>query len=207
MSVPDPLDLHHQGDERVIGVYLLETDDGLALHDCGPSTVHPRAEGAARGARPRAHRPPPPAALAHPPRPRGRRGHARPRAPGPPGARLGDRRAAPRRPERLERSARRLYGDEFDTLWGELAPVPEENVHVVGDDGARPRLLPVAGPRVAPRLLPRPRRHALRRRRGAACASCPTATSCRSPRRRTSTSRPGSGRSTRSSAARRSGSR
>jgi glyoxylase-like metal-dependent hydrolase (beta-lactamase superfamily II) len=36
-------------------------------------------------------------------------------------------------PGRLERSARRLYGDEFDRLWGELAPVPEANVHVVGD--------------------------------------------------------------------------
>jgi glyoxylase-like metal-dependent hydrolase (beta-lactamase superfamily II) len=36
-------------------------------------------------------------------------------------------------PERLERSARRLYGDSFDTLWGELAPVPRENVHVVGE--------------------------------------------------------------------------
>ena len=36
-------------------------------------------------------------------------------------------------PERLERSARRLYGDSFDTLWGELAPVPQENVHVVGE--------------------------------------------------------------------------
>jgi glyoxylase-like metal-dependent hydrolase (beta-lactamase superfamily II) len=36
-------------------------------------------------------------------------------------------------PERLERSARRLYGEFFDQLWGELAPVPEENVHVVGD--------------------------------------------------------------------------
>jgi glyoxylase-like metal-dependent hydrolase (beta-lactamase superfamily II) len=36
-------------------------------------------------------------------------------------------------PTRLERSARRLYGDAFDELWGELAPVPEENVHVVGD--------------------------------------------------------------------------
>ena len=35
-------------------------------------------------------------------------------------------------PERLERSARRLYGDSFDSLWGELAPVPQENVHVVG---------------------------------------------------------------------------
>ena len=35
-------------------------------------------------------------------------------------------------PSRLEASARRLYAD-FDDLWGELAPVPEENVHVVGD--------------------------------------------------------------------------
>jgi glyoxylase-like metal-dependent hydrolase (beta-lactamase superfamily II) len=35
-------------------------------------------------------------------------------------------------PSRLERSARRLYGDDFDRLWGELAPVPEENVHIVG---------------------------------------------------------------------------
>jgi glyoxylase-like metal-dependent hydrolase (beta-lactamase superfamily II) len=36
-------------------------------------------------------------------------------------------------PSRLEASARRLYGDAFDELWGELAPVPEENLHVVGD--------------------------------------------------------------------------
>jgi glyoxylase-like metal-dependent hydrolase (beta-lactamase superfamily II) len=35
-------------------------------------------------------------------------------------------------PSRLERSARRLYGDDFDRLWGELAPVPEEAVEVVG---------------------------------------------------------------------------
>ena len=36
-------------------------------------------------------------------------------------------------PSRLERSARRLYGDDFDRLWGELAPVPEENVQIVGE--------------------------------------------------------------------------
>ena len=36
-------------------------------------------------------------------------------------------------PSRLERSARRLYGDDFDRLWGELAPVPEANVRVVGE--------------------------------------------------------------------------
>ena len=28
---PDPLDLHSQGMERVIGSYLLETEDGPAL--------------------------------------------------------------------------------------------------------------------------------------------------------------------------------
>src|SRR5207302_10189940 len=37
-------------------------------------------------------------------------------------------------PERLEKSARRLYGDTFDSLWGELAPVPAENVLLL--DGA-----------------------------------------------------------------------
>ena len=36
-------------------------------------------------------------------------------------------------PERLERSARRLYGEDFDRLWGPLLPVPAENVKVVGD--------------------------------------------------------------------------
>ena len=36
-------------------------------------------------------------------------------------------------PSRLERSARRLYGDHFDELWGELAPVPEENIDVLGE--------------------------------------------------------------------------
>jgi glyoxylase-like metal-dependent hydrolase (beta-lactamase superfamily II) len=36
-------------------------------------------------------------------------------------------------PSRLERSARRLYGDEFDGLWGEVAPVPQENVVVIGE--------------------------------------------------------------------------
>jgi len=37
-------------------------------------------------------------------------------------------------PSRLERSARRLYGESFDPLWGELAPVPEGNVRIaVGD--------------------------------------------------------------------------
>src|SRR4029453_13288765 len=28
----------------------------------------------------------------------------------------------------------RLYGDSFDDLWGELAPIPEANVHPVGNN-------------------------------------------------------------------------
>ncbi len=36
-------------------------------------------------------------------------------------------------PSRLERSARRLYGDDFDRLWGELAPVPEDAIEIVGE--------------------------------------------------------------------------
>jgi glyoxylase-like metal-dependent hydrolase (beta-lactamase superfamily II) len=130
---PAPLDLHHQGAERVIGVYLLETEDGPALFDCGPTTslpglkarlaeqglavtdlrhlllshIHLDHAGAA-GVLVREHS--------------GLQVHV---------SEIG----APHLvdPSRLERSARRLYGDEFDTLWGELAPVPEENMHVVGD--------------------------------------------------------------------------
>ncbi len=35
------------------------------------------------------------------------------------------------RPERLLRSARRTYGDRMDRLWGDVQPVPEENVRVL----------------------------------------------------------------------------
>ena len=48
-------------------------------------------------------------------------------------------------PSRLERSARRLYGDAFDELWGELAPVPEQNLHVVGDDTVGLETFPTPG--------------------------------------------------------------
>jgi glyoxylase-like metal-dependent hydrolase (beta-lactamase superfamily II) len=131
--VPEPLDLLHLGRERVIGVYLLETEDGLALFDCGPSTCVPalkdrlRERGleladvrhlllshihldhaGAAGVLVREHP--------------GLQVHVSP---------IG----APHLldPSRLERSARRLYGEEFDALWGELAPVPRENLHETGD--------------------------------------------------------------------------
>jgi glyoxylase-like metal-dependent hydrolase (beta-lactamase superfamily II) len=34
-------------------------------------------------------------------------------------------------PSRLVRSASRLYGEDMDRLWGEMAPVPEANIHVL----------------------------------------------------------------------------
>ena len=128
-----PLDLHHQGRERVIASYLLETRDGVALFDCGPATcvdvlkqrlrendleladvrhlllshIHLDHAGAA-GVLVREN----PNLQVHV-------------------SEIG----APHLvdPSRLDASARRLYGDSFDTLWGELAPVPEANVEIVGD--------------------------------------------------------------------------
>jgi glyoxylase-like metal-dependent hydrolase (beta-lactamase superfamily II) len=34
-------------------------------------------------------------------------------------------------PDRLLQSARQLYGEEMDRLWGEMVPVPEENIRVL----------------------------------------------------------------------------
>ena len=132
MPERDPIDLLHLGRERVIGCYLLETDDGLALNDCGPATCVPalKAGLAERGLElhdvrhlllSHIHLDHAGAAgvlvREHP----GLQVHV---------SEIG----APHLidPSRLEASARRLYADEFDTLWGELAPVPEGNVHAVG---------------------------------------------------------------------------
>ena len=132
--MPEPLDLRHLGHERVIGSYLLETEDGLALQDCGPTTCVPelKARLAERGLEladvrhlllSHIHLDHAGAAgvlvREHP----GLQVHV---------SEIG----APHLvdPSRLERSARRLYGDDFDRLWGELAPVPGENIHVVGDE-------------------------------------------------------------------------
>ena len=129
---PEPLDLHHLGRQRVIGAYLRETEDGLALQDCGPTTCVPalKARLAERGLELRDVRH---LLLSHI-----HLDHA-----GAAGVLVREHSelqvhvseiGAPHLidPSRLEASARRLYGDEFDALWGELAPVPEANVHVVG---------------------------------------------------------------------------
>jgi len=129
---PELLDLRHLGHERVIGSYLLETEDGLALQDCGPSTCIPelKARLAERGLELQDVRH---LLLSHI-----HLDHA-----GAAGALVREHPGlqvhvseigAPHLvdPSRLEASARRLYRDDFDRLWGELAPVPEENVHRVG---------------------------------------------------------------------------
>ena len=128
------LDLRHLGHERVIGSYLLETRDGLALQDCGPSTCVPElhARLAERGLElsdvrhlllSHIHLDHAGAAGVLVRQHSGLQVHV---------SEVG----APHLvdPSRLERSARRLYGDDFERLWGELAPVPEENVHAVAAD-------------------------------------------------------------------------
>ena len=133
MGELEPIDLHHQSAERTIAAYLLETDDGPALFDCGPSsTIAALKEGlAARGLQL--------ADVRHLLLSHIHLDHA-----GAAGTLVREHPAlqvhvseigAPHLvdPERLESSARRLYGDTFDTLWGALAPVPPENVHVVGE--------------------------------------------------------------------------
>ena len=129
----EPIDLHHQGRPRVVGVYLLDNIDGPALFDCGPTTCIPALKeglaerglaltdirhlllshihldhAGAAGSLVREH----PSLQVHV-------------------SEIG----APHLvdPSRLDASARRLYGDAFDALWGELAPVPEANIHVTGN--------------------------------------------------------------------------
>jgi glyoxylase-like metal-dependent hydrolase (beta-lactamase superfamily II) len=127
-----PIDLHHQA-PGIVACYLLETNDGPALFDCGPTSCIPALKSGladrgleltdvrhlllshihldhagAAGVLVREH---PPLQV-----------HV---------SEIG----APHLidPSRLDASARRLYGDAFDVLWGELAPIPAENVHIVGD--------------------------------------------------------------------------
>jgi glyoxylase-like metal-dependent hydrolase (beta-lactamase superfamily II) len=130
--IVEPLDLLHLGRERVIGCYLLETADGPALLDCGPAScsetlvarlgerglaladvrhlllshIHLDHAGAT-GVLVRQH-------------PRLQVHVSEVGAP-----HLVD-------PSKLISSAARLYGDALEPLWGEIVPVPEENVHAVG---------------------------------------------------------------------------
>jgi len=141
----EALDLLHCGDTRRIASYLVETEVGLALFDCGPTScllalhdaLHARGvelrdvkhlllshihldHAGAAGSLVREH----PALAVHV-------------------SEIG----APHLvdPSRLEASARRLYGDAFDELWGALEPVPERNVRVVGDQVVGLECFPAPG--------------------------------------------------------------
>jgi glyoxylase-like metal-dependent hydrolase (beta-lactamase superfamily II) len=128
------IDLHFGGAEHAIGVYLVDTDDGLALFDCGPtSTLGALDAGlASHGLEltdvrhlllSHIH-------LDH----AGAAGTLVRRHPGLTVWVSSVGRPHLVDPSRLERSARRLYGEHFDPLWGELAPVPEENVRTAEGD-------------------------------------------------------------------------
>lgn len=127
------IDLGHSG-PGIVASYLLATDDGPALFDCGPTSCIPALKAGlaehglelgdvrhlllshihldhagAAGVLVREH----PGLQVHV-------------------SEVG----APhlRDPSRLDASARRLYGDAFDQLWGELAPIPSANLHIVGEN-------------------------------------------------------------------------
>jgi glyoxylase-like metal-dependent hydrolase (beta-lactamase superfamily II) len=132
--VVEPIDLLHLGREHVIASYLLDTDDGPALVDCGPTTCIDALEAGleTRGVAltdlrhlllTHIHLDHAGAAGVLVRRNPALRVHVSP---------VGAPHVVD--PERLEKSARRLYGDSFDSLWGELAPVPADNVHPLGSD-------------------------------------------------------------------------
>jgi glyoxylase-like metal-dependent hydrolase (beta-lactamase superfamily II) len=128
------LDLQFGGAAGGIGVYLLDTVGGPTLFDCGPASTLPSLEAglAEHGLAPTDLRQ---LMLSHI-----HLDHA--------GAAGPLVRANPMLtvwvsavgaphlidPSKLERSARRLYGELFDPLWGELAPVPEANVRIADGD-------------------------------------------------------------------------
>src|SRR4051794_8502706 len=128
------IDLRFGNREHAVGVYVVETDDGLALFDCGPSsTLAGLDAGLAEHGLERSD-------IRHLLLSHIHLDHA-----GAAGSLVREQPqltvwvseiGAPHLvdPSRLERSARRLYGELFDPLWGELAPVPEENVRIARGD-------------------------------------------------------------------------
>src|SRR3954454_24869268 len=122
----EPIDLLHLGNERVIGVYVVETPEGRALFDCGPASTFERLREAVDLGEIRhlllSH-----IHLDH----AGAAGHLLREYPH---IRVHvSELGAPHvvDPSRLIASARRLYGDDLDRLYGEPQPVPQENVQVI----------------------------------------------------------------------------
>ncbi len=140
-----PVDLFHAGTARTVGAYLLDTSGGLSLFDCGPTSCLPALKA---GLAERGHEL---GDVKHLLLSHIHLDHA-----GAAGALVREHPeltvwvseiGAPHLvdPSRLERSARRLYGDEFDGLWGELAPVPEGNVCIASGRAAGLEVFPAPG--------------------------------------------------------------
>jgi glyoxylase-like metal-dependent hydrolase (beta-lactamase superfamily II) len=135
-----PIDLRFRGAERVIGVYRVETPEGPALFDCGPATCFAELQRSVDLAEIRhlllSH-----IHLDH----AGAAGHvvrAHPHI-----QVYVSEIGAPHvvDPAKLINSARRLYGDTLETLYGEPLPVASENVHLAGDLAAGLECFPAPG--------------------------------------------------------------
>ncbi len=129
----EPIDLLHAGAARTVGVYLLDTSEGLSLFDCGPSSCIPALK---EGLAERGHELGDVKNLLLSHIHLDHAGAAGSLVREHPGLQVWvSEIGAPHLidPSRLERSARRLYGETFNGLWGELAPVPEQNVRIADD--------------------------------------------------------------------------
>jgi glyoxylase-like metal-dependent hydrolase (beta-lactamase superfamily II) len=144
-TAEQPIDLFHTGAARTVGAYLLDTSGGLSLFDCGPASCVPALKA---GLAERGHELGDVKRLLL--------SHIHLDHAGAAGVLVGEHPeltvwvseiGAPHLvdPSRLERSARRLYGDTFDELWGELAPVPEANVRIASSRVAGLEVFPAPG--------------------------------------------------------------
>jgi glyoxylase-like metal-dependent hydrolase (beta-lactamase superfamily II) len=135
-----PIDLRHLGRERVIGVYRVDTPEGPALFDCGPATCYAELERSVDLGEIRhlllSHIHLDHAGAA------GHLVHAHPHVQ----VHVSEI-GAPHvvDPAKLIASARRLYGDTLDELYGEPLPVPSENVNIVGETAAGLKAFPSPG--------------------------------------------------------------
>jgi glyoxylase-like metal-dependent hydrolase (beta-lactamase superfamily II) len=144
-TAEQPIDLFHQGAARTVGAYLLDTSGGLSLFDCGPTSCVAALKA---GLAERGHELGDVKRLLL--------SHIHLDHAGAAGVLVREQPelevwvseiGAPHLvdPSRLERSARRLYGDTFDELWGELAPVPEENIRIASDRAVGLEVFPAPG--------------------------------------------------------------
>ena len=140
-----PVDLWFGGAEQAIGVYVLDYPGGPLLYDCGPSTTLARLKEGLRECGTELGE------IRHLLLSHIHLDHA-----GAAGTIVREHPdlqvwvseiGAPHLvdPSRLERSARRLYGESFDPLWGELVPVPEQNVRIAAGEVLGWEVFPAPG--------------------------------------------------------------